>query len=238
MAAPDVGNRDEVQIFDAGEVLRSGEIPGRVGMALSPNCEIVVMRTEPGGELQYQVAADADDILLVVRGEASIRLPSGEQILKLNQGVLVPAGVDLRAKSIGDEELILLSMRTGAPEGRPGYVPNMPSGVKVKIPAAEIAAKGLGKHLYVFAMNQHTIGVGINATEEWNLGSLLRMNCLYERTGDDVFVNLPERMVRWYQVRNLADGDYRIIPDDGTRLRVDLTPLIQREASATAGGRA
>jgi len=236
MSAPDVGSRDEVQIFDAGEVLRSGEIPGRVGMAISPNCEIVVLRAAPGGDLQYQVAADADDILLVVKGEASIRLPSGERTLKVNQGVLVPASLDLRARSIGDEELVLLSMRTGAPEGRPGYVPNVPSGVKVKVPAAEIAAKGLGKHLYVFAMNQHTIGIGINATEEWNLGSLLRMNCVYERSGDDVFVNLPERMVRWYQVRDITEGDYRIIPDDGTRLRVDLTPLIQREASAAPTG--
>lgn len=232
MAAPDVGSRDEVQIFDAGEVLRSGEIPGRVGMAISPNCEIVALRTPPKGELQHQVAPDADDILLVVKGECVVRLPSGEQILKLNQGVLVPAGVAFTGTNLSDEELVLLSMRTGAPEGRPGYVPNMPSGVKVRVPAADIAAKGLGKHLYVFAMNQRTIGIGINATEEWNLGSLLRMNCVYDRSGDDVFVNLPERMVRWYQVRDLADGDYHIIPDDGTRVRVDLTPLIQREASA------
>jgi mannose-6-phosphate isomerase-like protein (cupin superfamily) len=234
MSAPEIGSRDEVQIFDAGEVLRTGEIPGRVGMAISPNCEIVVLRAAPGADLQYQVASDADDILLVVKGKANVRLPSGERTLDVNQGVLVPAGVDPRARSVGDEELVLLSMRTGAPEGRPGYVPNMPSGVKVKIPAAEIAAKGLGKHLYVFAMNQHTIGVGINATEEWNLGSLLRMNCEFERSGDDVLVNLPERMVRWYQVRDIAEGDYRIIPDDGTRLRVDLTPLIQRETSAPA----
>jgi mannose-6-phosphate isomerase-like protein (cupin superfamily) len=233
MAAPDVGSRDEVQIFDAGEVLRSGEIPGRAGMALSPNCEIVTLRTPPRGDVQYHVAADADDILLVLKGECIVRLPSGEQALKLNQGVLVPAGTELRATNPGDEELVLLSMRTGAPEGRPGYVPNVPSGVRIKVPAAEIAAKGLGKHLYVFAMNQRTIGIGINATEEWNLGSLLRMNCVFDRLGDDVFVNLPERMVRWYQLRELSENDYRIVPDDGTRVRVDLTPLIEREGNST-----
>ncbi len=230
MATPDVGSRDEVQIFDAGEVLRSGEIPGRAGMAISPNCEIVTLRTPPRGELQHEASADADDILLVLNGECVVRQPASEQVLRTNQGVLVPAGATFHASNVSDEDLVLLSMKSGAPEGRPGYIPNKPSGVKIKVLAAEIAAKGLGRHLYVFAMNQRTIGIGINATEEWNLGSLLRMNCEFERSGDDIFVNLPERMARWYQVRDLADGDYRVIPDDGTRLRVDLSPLIEREA--------
>ena len=236
--ASDVGSVDEVQIFDVGQALRTpgdpAEIARRLGMATSPNCDIVVHEVPPGDELRLDADPHADQIVFVLRGACGIEGPSGQQTVALNQGVLVTAGVAVRCRNTGDGELALLTLRTGAGAERPGYVPNQPSGVMIRVPAAEISARGLGRHLYVFAMNQRTIGIGVNATEEWNLGSLLRMNCEYERDGDDILVNLPERMARWYRVRELAEADYRIIPDpERWRVRVDLTPLIEREASPT-----
>ncbi len=226
--APDPGSVDEVQIFDADPTLTEGGVPGGLDMATSPNCDIDVLRTPPRGEQRLHDSA-MDQILLVLKGECTVAGPSGDRALAINQGALVPAGVTSRLVNTADEDLVVLSLRTGSSEDRPGYVPNAPSGVLVKVPTKEIASKGIGRHVYVFAMNQRTIGIGINATEEWNRGSLLRMNCEYERSGDHILVNLPERMARWYRVRDLSESDYRILPDDGTRVRVDLGPLLERE---------
>jgi hypothetical protein len=237
--APDIGNVDAVQIFDVGQVLHglegTDDLATRLTMATSPNCDILVLRAAPGGELEVAADAHEDQIVFVLAGECRVDGPAGGQALSVNQGVLVIAGTTVTCVNTGASELSLLTLRTGAGEERPGFVPNQPSGVKVRIPAAEISARGLGRHLYVFAMSQRIIGIGVNATEEWNLGSLLRMNCQYERDGEDILVNLPERMARWYQLQDLSVEDYRIIPDpERWRLRVDLTPRIQREARERA----
>jgi len=69
--------------------------------------------------------------------------------------------------------------------------------------------------------------------EEWNKKSLLRMHCEYEKSGDYVIATLPQRLVQWYQIESLAEGDYRFIPeDDKMRIRADLRPLIKRQALA------
>ena len=233
---PAPGNVDEVQIFDVTDALtgaHDGSGPVRLEMATSPNCEITVLQASPRADLVVPVDPDADQILFVLKGACRMEGPSGIQELSVNQGVLVPTATEVRCASTSDEELVVLSMATGVATERPGYVPNKSSGVMIKVPASEIAAKGIGRHLYVFAMSRRIIGIGVNATEEWNLGSLLRMNCEFEQVGDDILVNLPERMARWYQVRTLTEADYRILPDpDHNRVRIDLTPLIEREAAS------
>ncbi|MGH7829768.1 MAG: hypothetical protein ACREP8_06275, partial [Candidatus Binatia bacterium] len=69
--------------------------------------------------------------------------------------------------------------------------------------------------------------------EEWNKKSLLRMNCEYEKSDATVVAKLPERLVQWYKIDNLSEADYRLIPeDDKLRVRLDLSPLIKRQALA------
>ena len=61
---PDIGNVDAVQIFDVGKAL--GELSGTaelasfLGMATSPNCDIVVHQARPGQELHLEAKADSD----------------------------------------------------------------------------------------------------------------------------------------------------------------------------------
>ena len=231
---PDSIIPDAVQIFDAGAALTTD--PGASGhatMAVSPNCTIEVLRAAPRGQVEVPVERDADVIVLVLGGEANVEGPSGTRTVHRDQGVLIPAGVRCAFTSMSDEELALLSFRSDSAESRPGYVPNMPSGVKIRVPQAEVAAKGIGKHLYVFAVDHRTIRVAVNATQEWNQGAFLRMNCEYEHVGDDLLVNLPERMARWYGVKVLSEADYRIVPQpDATSALVDLTPFVEREVAA------
>jgi len=43
-------------------------------------------------------------------------------------------------------------------------------------------------------------------------------------------------IARWYRLNDLAESDYRLLPDpENTRVRVDLTPLILREEAASVG---
>ncbi|HZT09252.1 MAG TPA: cupin domain-containing protein [Chloroflexota bacterium] len=233
---PEPGTTDQVQIFDVREALtHQDHLHGRVDMATSPNSYIAVFRTPPrGGETHVHSHPDSDQILFVLEGECTVEGLDGRYTLSQNQGVLIPAGVNYGFTNTTDRDLIFLSMRTESTGGRRvAYVPNVPSDVAVKIPVALIGAKGIGTHVYAYAMDRHTIGISPLLTEDWNKGSLLRMNCIYEKAGDDHIVAfLPERIARWYRLSDLHDGDYSLLPDpDNTRVRVDLTPLIQREAS-------
>lgn len=231
---PDPSSVDQVQIFDAGDVLRAGSNAlDPVDMATSPNCQIKVVGAAQNRELPVPAEQDADTIFLVLSGETTLESPFAHHELKPDQGALIPAGVAATFRSTSsDEDLVLLSFRTVSGESRPGFIPNMPSGVKIRVPAAEVTAGGIGKHLYVFAVDQRTIRVGVNASQEWNKGALIRMNCEYEQSGDDLLVNLPEKMARWYRARELRDGDYRIVPQPGqTSVLIDLSPLIEREAA-------
>lgn len=226
---------DAVQVFDIAEALqRQDHLHGRVDMATSPNSYIAVFKTPPrGGETHVHSHPDSDQILFVVQGECTVEGLDGRYTLKSNQGVLIPAGVNYGFTNTTQEELIFLSMRTESTGGRRvAYVPNVPSDVGVKIPLDMINAKGLGNHVYAYAMDRHTIGISPLLMEDWNKGSLLRMNCTYEKGGDHITAVLPERIAQWYRIPDLADSDYRLIPDESqTRVRVDLTPFIQREAS-------
>ncbi len=217
---------DEVQIFDVDEALKKGDqLSGRTDMAKSPNSFVAVFRTRPrGGETHIHHHPDSDQILFVLKSELTVEGLSGKYTLKPNQGVLIPAGVHYGFTNITQEDLIFLSMRTESSGGRRvAYVRNVASEVHLKIPAQALTAKGIGRHIYVYAMDRDTFGVSPLLFEDWNKASLLRMNCEYEQDDGHVIAKLPERLVQWYKINKLTDSNYKLIAEpDGTRVRVQL----------------
>lgn len=217
---------DEVQIFDVDEALKKGDqLSGRTDMAKSPNSFVAVFRTRPrGGETHIHHHPDSDQILFVLKSELTVEGLSGKYTLKPNQGVLIPAGVHYGFTNITQEDLIFLSMRTESSGGRRvAYVRNVPSEVHLKIPAQALTAKGIGRHIYVYAMDRDTFGVSPLLFEDWNKASLLRMNCEYEQDDGHVIAKLPERLVQWYKINKLTNSNYKLIAEpDGTRVRVEL----------------
>jgi mannose-6-phosphate isomerase-like protein (cupin superfamily) len=217
---------DEVQIFDVDEALKKGDqLSGRTDMAKSPNSFVAVFRTRPrGGETHIHHHPDSDQILFVLKSELTVEGLSGKYTLKPNQGVLIPAGVHCGFTNITQEDLIFLSMRTESSGGRRvAYVRNVASEVHLKIPAQALTAKGIGRHIYVYAMDRDTFGVSPLLFEDWNKASLLRMNCEYEQDDGHVIAKLPERLVQWYKIDKLTDSNYKLIAEpDGTRVRVQL----------------
>jgi len=237
MAASDKGQLvDEVQIFDVAEAMKKrGHLSGRVDMARSPNSFIAVFQTRPrGGETHIHQHPDSDQILFILDGELTVDGLSGRFLLKPNQGVLIPAGVHYGFTNTTERDVVFLTMRTESSGGRRvAYVENVPSAVGVKIPAEAISAKGIGRHIYCYAMDRATIGISSVLLEEWNKNSLLRMNCEYEKSGDYVIAKLPKRVVQWYKIESLMEADYRLIPiEDKMRIQLDLGPLIKRQALA------
>lgn len=230
---PDAVIVDAVQVFDAGEALLGSRAPdGQMEMAASPNCYIATHRAASPDRIRIPVEQDADTIVLVLQGMARVEASSGSHALRAQQGLLIPSGVSCTFTSTGDEELALLSFRSDSAESRPAYLPNVPSGVKVRVPESEVAAQGIGGRLYLYALDHRTLRVAVGARLEWNEAAFLRMNCQFEREGQDLLVNLPERMVRWYGIRDLRENDYRVIPQQQTSVLVDLTPLVERECEA------
>lgn len=216
---------DEVQIFDVNEALKQGDhLSGRVDMAKSPNSFVAVFRTRPrGGETHIHQHPDSDQILFVLKSELTVEGLSGKYVLNPNQGVLIPAGVHYGFTNTTQEDLIFLSMRTESSGGRRvAYVKNVASNIHLKIPAEALTAKGIGRHIYVYAMDRDTFGVSTLLLEEWNKRSLLRMNCDYEMDDDHVIAKLPERLIQWYKINRL-DSNYKLIKEpDKTRVRVEL----------------
>src|SRR6266581_4715237 len=180
---------DTVQIFDVDDALATRTSRGRIDMATSPNCYIGVFQTAPrGGETHVHSHPDSDQILFILKGECTVEGTDGRYTLTPNQGVLIPAGVNYGFTNTTAEDLIFLSVRTEASGGRRvAYVPNVPSGVKIRIPAEALSANGgPGRHVYIYAMDRRTIGISHLLIEDWNKASLLRMNCQYERDGSDL----------------------------------------------------
>ncbi|HEY2987881.1 MAG TPA: cupin domain-containing protein [Candidatus Binatia bacterium] len=217
---------DKVQIFDVDEALKKGDqLVGRTDMARSPNSFVAVFRTRPrGGETHIHQHPDSDQILFVLRSELTVEGLSEKYVLKPNQGVLIPAGVHYGFTNTTDKDLIFLSMRTESSGGRRvAYVKNVPSNVHLKIPADALAARGIGHHIYVYAMDRDTFGLSPLLFEDWNKGSLLRMNCEYEMDDGHVVAKLPERLVQWYKIDRLSDSNYKFITEpEKTRVRVEL----------------
>lgn len=227
---------DEVQIFDVAEAMkRRDNISGRVDMAKSPSSFVAVFQTRPrGGEAHIHQHPDSDQILFILKGEINVESLAGKYNLGPNQGVLIPAGVHYGFINQTQEDAVFLTMRTESSGGRRvAYVQNVSSAVRVRIPAAEISARGIGRHIYCYAIDRATIGISSVLLEEWNKKSLLRMHCDYEKSEDYVTAILPERLIQWYQIDALPESDYRLIPEgDHLRVRLDLQPLIKRQVLA------
>jgi mannose-6-phosphate isomerase-like protein (cupin superfamily) len=226
---------EEVQIFDALEAVKKRDgVSGRVDMARSPNSYVAVFQTRPrGGETHIHQHPDSDQILFILKGEVTVEGLSGKYVLKPNQGVLIPAGVHYGFTNETQEDVIFLTIRTESTGGRRvAYVENVPSKIHVKIPAEEITAKGLGRHIYLYAMDRSTIGISALLLQDWNTRCLLRMHCEYEKRDGYVVAKLPQRLVDWYKIESLAESDYRLIPEaDKAKLKMDLSPLIKRQSS-------
>ena len=223
---------DAVQIFDVDKALASRTSRGRIDMALSPNCYIGVFQTAPrGGETHVHSHPDSDQILFILKGECTVEGLDGRYTLTPNQGALIPAGVNYGFTNTTTEDLIFLSIRTEASGGRRvAYVPNVESGIKLRVPADALSASGgPGRHMYLYAMDRRTIGVSHLLIEDWNKGSLLRMHSSYERSGDEIVVDVPERLARWYQLQGLTDAGYTVQAETEQRgAKVDITPFINQ----------
>lgn len=231
--SPQLVDDDEVQIFSVSKA-RDEKGPGRVDMATSPNSYIAVFTVPPrGGETHIHQHPDSDQILFILDGECTVEGVSGKFRLTPNEGVLIPAGVHYGFTNTAEANLTFLSMRSEATGGRRvAYVPNDPSGVIIRVPQKLIGAKGFGTNIFAYAFSRKTLGISAVMKDEWNKGCLLRMSCNYSLTDDDVLVNLPTRIVQWYELSDVSDNDYRLLPDpEETMARLDLTPLIQREAA-------
>ena len=227
---------DEVQIFDVTEAMKKRDnLSGRVDMARSPNSFIAVFQTRPrGGETHIHQHPDSDQILYILDGELTVESLSGRFTLNPKQGVMIPAGVHYGFTNTTERDVVFLTMRTESSGGRRvAYVENVPSAVHLKIPVEAISAKGIGRHIYCYALDRATVGVSSVLLEEWNKKSLLRMHCEYEKSGEYVIAKLPERLVQWYHIENLAESDYRLIPvEDKMRVQLDLRPMIKRQSLA------
>lgn len=226
MAKLEPSEGEEVQIFNVEDwVNRRDNLSGRLDMAKSPTSFVALFQTKPrGGETHIHQHPDSDQILFILKGELMVEGLTGKFTLKPNQGVLIPAGVHYGFTNTTQEDTLFLSMRTEASGGRRvAYVPNPPSNVHVKIPAAEISAKGVGRHIYVYAMNRNIIGISPVLMDEWNKASLLRMNCEYEKQGHDIVAKLPLRLVQWYNIESLSESDYRLLTEsEKIRVRLEL----------------
>ena len=224
---------DEVQIFDVADALEAWErIPGRIDMAKSPKSYVALFKTAPrGGETHIHQHPDSDQILFVLKGDVTVEGLSGKYTLKPNQGVLIPASVHYGFTNETDEDVLFLSMRTESPGGRRvAYVENLPSNVRIKIPKEAIMAQGLRRSLYVYALERNNFGIATLLLEEWNKGSLLRMNCAFEMEGDHIIARLPQRLVQWYGIQDLTESDYKLVGEpDRTRVRVNLDPFTRRQ---------
>jgi uncharacterized cupin superfamily protein len=201
-------------------------------MAKSPKSYVALFKTPPrGGETHIHQHPDSDQILFVLKGDVTVEGLSGKYKLKPNQGVLIPAGVHYGFTNETDEDVLFLSMRTESPGGRRvAYVENLPSDVRIKIPKESIMAQGLRRSLYVYALGRGNFGIATLLLEEWNKGSLLRMNCAFETDGDYIIARLPKRLVQWYGINDLKESDYTLIQEpDRTRVRVNLEPFIRRQ---------
>ena len=214
---------DEVQTFEAPKA----QTDSRVDMASSPNSHISTIQVEPRGEATIP-AKESDEIVVVLSGACTVETPSGRHELHEGQGFLLPLGIACQVKNSADAPVSLLSMLT---KRSTPYVTNVASEVTVKFPVQHVDGLGFSSRLYVYIMDRRTLGLSPLIMEEWNQASVIRMNCKFRREGDTIIATLPERVVRWYGVDDLQDGDYTVTHDRRrSRVRVNLTPFIARHA--------
>ena len=224
---------DAVQIFDAADVVPSGVS----SLASSHHSNVSVLRIPPSSHAEIDPQG-LDQILVVLEGEGTVQTASSTVALQPRQGVLIPPGTHGRLTNTTDTELVFFCMEASRPSV-PSLTP--PSQVLLKIPVADVAEKsGWLVHspevknqgsLCVYTIDRATLGVSPLIMEEWNQVSILRTTCSYVREGDHLIAKLPDRIVRWYRLEGLSDGDYVVRADrTRTRVRVDLRPFFERQA--------
>ncbi len=216
------GMVDQVQIFSTAQATR----PGGSDVATSPNSNIAVIRIAARSDTQIY-AQESDRILVLLRGECSVESPSGTRTLTAQQGMLIPSGLGCRLENATHDDAVVFSMQTKRPAA---LVANTVSDVTVRVPVEYLDAKGIGSRIYAYVMDRCTIGLSPHIMEEWNQVSAVRMNCRYEKVGDQVVATLPERLVQWYGIEGMTDSDYALRPDrTRSRVRVDVSPFISRQ---------
>ena len=232
----------ELGTFDVAEALAkqaTGRGAGRFDMETSSNCYIAVFRNtkQDIGEKLVHSHPDSDQILFVLDGQCVVWGLNGKFTLNPHQGVLVPGGVNYGFSNERDEDLIFLSLRTEATGGRRvAYVPGVPSDALVRLEAGAFGDTPLGRYVYAYIVDRRTVGLSPILLDDWNRGTMLRANCDYEQRGNEVLINLPERIAGWFRINDLTEADYHVVPDpDGVRVRLDLSPLIDRRALRAEG---
>ena len=106
--------------IDVFELARaSGDF--RREVVTGPRSQVVVMTLHPGEEIGEEVHDDADQILLVVEGEAEAMLGGEAVRVAADHLVLVPAGTRHNVVASGAGTLRLVSVYT-PPEHAPGTV--------------------------------------------------------------------------------------------------------------------
>lgn len=220
------GMVDQVQIFSMAQATG----PGDSSVANSPNSNIAVVRISPREKAHIE-ALDSDRILVLLRGECSVESPAGNRQLTPQQGMLIPSGLACQVENTARRDAVLFSMQT---KRAAALVANTVSDVQVTVPLEYLDAKGIGSRIYAYVMDRATIGLSPHIMEEWNQVSAVRMNCKYEKMGDQVVATLPQRLVEWYGISDLTAGDYTIRPDrTRSRVRVNITPFIEKKARRT-----
>jgi mannose-6-phosphate isomerase-like protein (cupin superfamily) len=235
MADQAEGSAADIQIFDVAEALASRDLhSGRVDMTHSPNSYIAAFGVSPRhGETRVHSHPDSDQILFILKGECTVEGLSGRYVLGANEGVLIPAGVNYGFTNMTEENLVFLSMRTESSGGRRiAYVPSVPSDAGIRMPAEAIPAEEIGAHLYIYALDSRTIGISPRIDDDWNRACVIRMEASFERAGNFLVAVLPERLAYWYRTPDLTEGDYTVTMEPEGRVRVDLGPVIERQALA------
>jgi len=227
----------DIQVFDVVEALASREQVGggRVDMATSPNSYIAAFGVEPRhGETRVHSHPDSDQILFILKGECTVEGLSGRYTLGAEEGVLIPAGVNYGFTNLTEENLVFLSMRTESSGGRRvAYVPSVPSDAGVSMPAEAFGSADSVTRLYAYALDNRTLGISPEIDDEWNRACVIRMECTFERAGNRLVAVIPERLAFFYRTPDLTDGDYKVTAEpEKRRIRVDLSPLVDRQATA------
>ena len=219
-----VESSDEVQVFRLGELLRaSGSEPSERIVANSSNSRVAMIELASGqSNPDLGAQPDCEQILFVLDGECSLACDAGEFRLQKDQGFLVAAGASYAVSNPGTAQAALLWMRTEAAPDE--HAENFPTDLRVKLPKEDLAAKGLGRHLFLYTLTRRAIGVSFWRLLDWDYECLVRMHVSYEVDGDDVWITVPQRVAQWYGLRELKEEGYRFLPDDGekTRGRIEL----------------
>jgi len=90
----------------------------------SGNMQVSFMAVSPGGSIPLETHKEAEQFVIVIEGEAEVRLGSMKEILGKHGSVLIPTGIEHEFLSIGEEPLVVVSMYSKAihPISKNGFI--------------------------------------------------------------------------------------------------------------------